>query len=150
MILKILFDSSVLIAAFVESHPKHKSALSFLTKAKNKKFELFVSAHTILEVYSVLTSAPFKPRITSEIAKKLIENNIKPFAKIVYLSDKDYFVIVEKMSSSGLIGGIVYDAIIVECALNSKVDKILTLNPKDFLRLTNESSTKVQYRIVGL
>jgi len=148
--LKILFDTSVLIAAFVESHPKHKSALSFLTKAKNKEFELFVSAHTILEVYSVLTSAPFKPRITSEIAKKLIENNIKPFAKIVYLSDKDYFLIVEKMSSSGLIGGVVYDAIIVECALNYKVDKIITLNPKDFLQLTNESSTKAQYRIIGL
>ncbi|HED06744.1 MAG TPA: PIN domain-containing protein [Ignavibacteria bacterium] len=150
MILKILFDSSVLIAAFVEFHPKHKTALSFLVKAKNKEFELFVSAHSILEVYSVLTSAPFKPRITSVIAKQLIENNIRSFAKIVYLSDKDYFVIIEKMSSSGLIGGIVYDAIIVECALNSKVDEILTLNPKDFLRLTNESSTKTQCRIVGL
>ena len=148
--MKILFDSSVLIAAFVESHPKHKPALSFLTKAKNKEFELFVSAHTILEVYSVLTSAPFKPRITAVIAKQLIENNIRSFAKIVYLSGKDYFVILEKMSSSGLIGGIVYDAIIVECALNSKVDEILTLNPKDFLRLTNESSTKAQYRIAGL
>jgi len=54
------------------------------------------------------------------------------------------------MSSSGLIGGIVYDGIIVECALGSKVDEILTLNLKDFLRLTNESSTKAQYRIVGL
>lgn len=148
--MKILFDSSVLIAAFVEFHPKHKTALSFLAKAKNKEFELFVSAHSILEVYSVLTSAPFKPRITSVIAKQLIENNIRSFAKIVYLSDKDYFVIIEKMSSSGLIGGIVYDAIIVECALNSKVDEILTLNPKDFLRLTNESSTKTQCGIVGL
>ena len=150
MILKILFDSSVLIAAFVESHPKHKSALSALIKGKNKEFELFVSAHTILEIYSVLTGAPFKPRITSVIAKQLIENNIKSFAKIVYLSDKDYFTIVEKMSSSGLIGGIVYDAIIIECALNSKVDEILTLNSKDFLRLTNEFSTKPQYKIVGL
>ena len=148
--MKILFDSSVLIAAFVESHPKHKSALSFLTKAKNKEFKLFVSAHSILEVYSVLTSAPFRPKITAEIAKQLIENNIKPFAKIVYLSDQDYFTILEKMRSTGLIGGIVYDAIIVECALLSKVDEILTLNPKDFLRLTNESSTKSRYRIVGL
>ncbi len=148
--MKILFDSSVLIAAFVESHPKHKSALSFLIKAKNKEFELFVSAHTILEVYSVLTSAPFTPKITSVIAKRLIENNIKSIAKIIYLLDKDYFAIVEKMSRAGLIGGIVYDAIIVECALNSKVDKIVTLNPKDFLRLTKESSTKAKYKIIGL
>lgn len=148
--MKTLFDSSVLIAAFVEAHPKHKSALSALIKAKNKEFELFVSAHTILEIYSVLTSAPFKPKITSEIAKQLIKNNIKPFAKIVYLSDKDYFTIVDKMSSSGLVGGIAYDAIIIKCALNSKVDKILTLNSKDFLRLTNVFSTKPQYKIVSL
>lgn len=48
------------------------------------------------------------------------------------------------MCSSGLIGGIVFDAIIVECALNSKVDEILTLNSKDFLCLiTNENSIKI-------
>ena len=141
--MKIFFDSSVLIAAFVESHPKHKSALSFLVKAKNREFKLFVSAHTILEVYSVLTSAPFRPKITSVIAKKLIENNINAIAKIIYLSDEDYFKIIEKMCASDFKGGIVYDAIIVECALNSKVDEILTLNPKDFLRLTNDTSIRI-------
>lgn len=141
--MKIIFDSSVLIAAFVEFHPKHKSALSFLMKAKDKEFELYVSAHTILEVYSVLTSAPFRPKISTVIAKKLIENNIKAFARIFYLSDKDYFNIVDKMGDSGFKGGIVYDAIIVECALNSNVDEIITLNPKDFSRLTTESSIRI-------
>ncbi len=141
--MNILFDSSVLIAAFVESHPKHKSALSFLIKAKNREFEFFVSAHTIVEVYSVLTIAPFKPKISPKIAKKLIENNIKPTAKIVYLSDKDYFKIVEKMCDSDLKGGIVYDAIIIECALKSKVDEILTLNHKDFSRLSADTSLRI-------
>jgi len=141
--LKILFDSSVLIAAFVESHPKHKSALSFLIKAKNKEFELFVSSHTILEIYSVLTGAPFKPKITPIIAKQLIENNIKKIAKTIYLTDEDYFRIVENMINSNFSGGLVYDAIIVECGLKAKVDEILTLNSKDFLRLTNEISIKV-------
>lgn len=141
--MKIIFDSSVLIAAFVESHPDHESALSFLLKAKNKEFEFFVSAHTILEVYSVLTSAPFQPKISTVIAKKLIENNIKAFARIIYLSDTDYFHIVDKMCDSGFKGGIVYDAIVVECALNADVDEILTLNPKDFSRLTLGSSIQI-------
>ena len=130
--MKILFDTSILIAAFVESHPKHKSALSFLMRAKNKDFELLVPSHTILEIYSVLTSAPFRPRITPKIAKQLIDNNIKNIAKIIYLTDKDYFKIIERMSTSNFAGGIVYDAIIVECALISKADEILTLNSKDF------------------
>lgn len=141
--MKILFDSSVLIAAFVESHPKHKSALPFLIKAKNREFEFIVSAHTILEIYSVLTSAPLKPKISPIIAKKLIENNIKSIAKIVSLSDKDYLNIIQKMCDSDLKGGIVYDAIIVECGLKSKVDEILTLNPKDFSRLTEDNPLRI-------
>jgi len=141
--LKILFDSSVLIAAFVESHPKHKNALLFLTKANNREFELLVSSHTILEVYSVLTSAPFKPKITPAIATQLIESNIKTIAKTVTLIEEDYFNIVEKMSGANLSGGIIYDAIITECALKTIADEILTLNPKDFLRLTEGTSIKV-------
>lgn len=81
-------------------------------KAKDKEFELFVSSHTILEIYSVLTSAPFKPQITPVIAKQLIVNNIKNIAKTIYLTDENYFAIVEKMSNSNFSGGIVYDAII--------------------------------------
>ncbi len=141
--MKILFDSSVLIAAFIESHPKHKPALSYLVKAKDNTFELLVSSHSIMEVYSVLTGAPFKPRITPIIAKQLIENNIKNIARTVYLTGEDYFRIIEKMSISNFSGGIVYDAIIVECALKSKADEIYTLNPKDFLHLTNKTSIKI-------
>jgi predicted nucleic acid-binding protein len=141
--LRILFDSSVLIAAFVESHPKHKSALSFLVQAKNKEFQLLVSSHTLLEIYSVLTSAPFKPKITPTIAKQLIKNNIKYIAKTIYLTDENYYKIVEKMGESNFSGGIVYDSIVVECALTAKADEILTLNPKDFLRLTEGTKIKV-------
>lgn len=103
--MKILFDSSLLISAFVESHPKHESALSFLAKAKNREFEFLVSAHTILEVYSVLKSAPFNPKISPETAKKLIENNMKSTAKILSLSDKDYFKFFDKMCDADLKGG---------------------------------------------
>lgn len=141
--MKILFDSSVLIAAFVESHPKHKPALSFLLKAKNKEFELLISSHTILEIYSVLTSAPFKPKITPKIAIQLIEINIKNIAKIIYLKDKDYFRLIEKMSKNNFSGGIVYDALIVECALNAEADEIVSLNTKDFLKLITDAPLKV-------
>ena len=47
------------------------------------------------------------------------------------------------MSNSNFSGGIIYDAIVVECSLNAKADEILTLNSKDFLRLTKEISIKV-------
>jgi predicted nucleic acid-binding protein len=112
-------------------------------KAKNKEFQLIVSSHTILEIYSVLTGAPFKPKITPIIAKQLIENNVKNIAKTIYLTDEDAFKIVDKMFDSNFSGGLIYDAIVVECALKAKVDEILTLNSKDFLRLTDKISIKV-------
>ncbi len=141
--MKVLFDSSIFIAAFVESHPKHEVALEYLLKAKNKEFGLIVSAHTILEVYSVLTGAPFKPKITPQTANRLIKNNIKKFSKVVHLSGREYYNLVIKMSDNQLEGGIVYDALIVECAINSKADEIVTINSKDFYRLTRDTSIKV-------
>ncbi len=141
--MKILFDSSILIAAFIESHPKHKSALLSLTKAKNEEFELLISSHSILEIFSVLTSAPFKPRITPNIAKQIIDNNIKNLARTIYLTDKDYFKVIDRMNTLNFSGGIIYDAIIVECALKAQADEILTLNSKDFIKLTNDFPIKV-------
>jgi len=38
--LKIFFDTSVLIAAFVEAHPGHKISLPWLQKVKKKKLKV--------------------------------------------------------------------------------------------------------------
>lgn len=139
----MVFDSSALIAACVEAHPKHYPALAWLKRAKKKEFEYIVSAHSLLEVYSVLTSAPFKPRISSSTAKSLIEQNIKSNAKIVSLTEKEYFHLLEKVSKLALKGGIVYDAIVVECARKFNAKEILTSNPKDFVHLITDDSIKI-------
>lgn len=138
-----IFDTSALIAACIQVHPKHHSALSWLKRAKNKEIEYIVSAHSLLEVYSVLTGAPFKPRISPSTAKKLIDRNIREDAKIISLSEKEYFRIIEKMERLGLKGGIVYDGIVVECALKSKSSEIITCNTKDFSRLIPDESIKI-------
>ncbi len=141
--MRTLFDSSVLVAACVEAHPKHQSALSWLKRAKNKEIEYIVAAHSLAEIYSVLTRAPFKPRIFPSIAQKLIEQNIKVDAKIISLSEREYFRVIKNMVQLGLKGGIVYDAIIVECARKSKSDEIITSNIKDFSRLIPDDSIKI-------
>lgn len=138
-----VFDSSALIAACVEAHPKHASAISWLKRAKNKEIEYLVSAHSLLEVYSVLTRAPFKPPISPSTAKRLIEQNIKKDAKIISLTGKEYFQIIDRMTQLGLTGSIVYDAIIVECARKSKAKEVITSNIKDFTRLIPDDSIKI-------
>ena len=41
--MKILFDTSVIIAALVETHPMHTRAFPWLKRARSAEFELIVA-----------------------------------------------------------------------------------------------------------
>lgn len=57
--MKVLFDTSVLVAAMVESHPGHRRALPWLQGAKSGRVTFLVTAHTLAELYAVLTRLPY-------------------------------------------------------------------------------------------
>lgn len=130
----IVFDTSVLIAAFVTSHPKHEQASACFKKAK-ETHTLLVSAHSLAECYAVLTRLPLSPKLTPHDAKIIIEENIIKHGKIISLSSKDYMELMKETANKGLTGGIIYDAITIKAAQKAKADKILTYNLKDFQRL---------------
>jgi len=132
--LKILFDTSVIIAGLVESHPMHQKAFPWLKRAKSNEFELIVASHTIAELYAVLSTLPIKPRITPLIARKLINENIEPNSKIISLTPGEYKSVIKLISELGLAGGIIYDALIAMVAQKSKVERLLTLNIDHFNR----------------
>ena len=132
--MKILFDTSVIIAALVESHPMHKRAFPWLKQAKANKFEMIVASHTIAELYAVLSTLPTKPRISPLTARKLINENIESISKIVSLTPEEYKSVIKQVSELGLVGGITYDALIAKVAQKSKVEKLLTLNIDHFNR----------------
>ena len=107
------------------------------------EIEVFVSTHTIAELYSVLTRIPRKPRINPELAQQLIVENLSSFNKVV-LSAEDYQATVSKMVSLNLPGGGIYDGLIAQAALKAGVDVLLTLNPNDFTRLGDDVRRLVQ------
>ncbi|MBL1214375.1 MAG: PIN domain-containing protein [Ignavibacteriae bacterium] len=141
--MRVLFDGSVIIAAIIEAHPKHEMAIEWLLKAKTKKFKLVISSHSLLEVYSVLTAAPFKPKISPSTARKLVDANIKKIASVHSINGNEYFRLIDKVSNLNLKGGIVYDALIYECARKAKAKEIVTLNAKDFKRLNINNEIKI-------
>ncbi|HEV2064753.1 MAG TPA: PIN domain-containing protein, partial [Thermoanaerobaculia bacterium] len=75
--MKVLFDTSVLVAAMVEPHPVHERALSWLKRARVGDFEFLVASHTLAELYAVLTTLPVRPRISPEIASRLVQQNVE-------------------------------------------------------------------------
>ena len=133
--MKILFDTSLIIAAVVESHPMHVRAFPWLKKAKAKDFELVVASHTIAETYAVLSTLPIKPRISPSVAWRLINENIVSISKIVSLTPAEYSFTIKQISELGLVGGITYDALIAKVAQKSKVKRMLTLNLEHFTRV---------------
>ena len=133
--MRTLFDTSVLVAAIVEPHPMHTRALPWLQRAKAEEIDFLVASHTLAELYAALTTLPLKPRISPLTAWRLVHDNIETSAKIISLSPSDYKDTIKYMSELGLTGDIIYDALIVKAAQKSGVERLLTFNADDFVRL---------------
>lgn len=140
---KVLFDTSILVSAFVVSHPHHQSCADWLDRAKVGEMDGFVATHTLAETYSVLTRLPLRPRISAHLAQQLITENLERL-ETVPLEAKDYHVVMTNMVSLNLTGGSIYDALIAEAAINVGVDILLTLNPRDFIRFGDTIAQIVQ------
>ena len=141
--MKTLFDTSVIIAALVESHPIHERAFPWLKQAKEKQFELIVASHTLAELYAVLSTLPLKPRISSSVAWRLINENIVPNSKVISLTPAEYCSTIKSMSEMGLIGGTIYDSLIAKVAQKAGVERLLTLNIDHFRRVWQDCENKI-------
>jgi predicted nucleic acid-binding protein len=141
--MKVLFDTSVLVAAFEVSHPRHDVCLPWLQRAQEKKINGYVSTHTLAELYSVLTRLPVKPPISPALAQRLLDENLYAFVAIPLAAD-DYQQAIARMVKLNLPGGGIFDALIAQAALKAEVDLLLTLNPNHFTRLGQDLAQRVQ------
>jgi predicted nucleic acid-binding protein len=133
--LKVFFDTSVLVAAIIEAHPKHGNSLTWLQKVRKKGIKGVISVHTLLELYSILTTLPLSPKIYPSLAANLIKENILVDFEVIKYSADDYVKLLEELSKGNVSGGASYDGLILYAARKIKVDKILTLNVNDFVRV---------------
>jgi predicted nucleic acid-binding protein len=140
---KILFDTSVLVAAMVEGHPHHAVALPWLQLVQQKLEVGLVAAHSLAELYAVLTRLPVHPRIPPPMAVHLIRTNILAACEVVALSENEYVALLDHLAEVGIAGGAVYDAIILHTAQKADADQIVTLNESDFRRVLPALAGKV-------
>ena len=140
---KALFDTSVLVAALWTNHPKHSACISRLKKVKSGNIQGIICTHTLAELYSVLTRLPIKPAVSPQLAQQLIRENLAEF-EVVSLCAEDYQTVINKMVNSNLTGGGIYDALIAQVVFKAEVDRLLTLNPKHFIRFGEEIAKLVE------
>jgi len=130
--MKVLFDTSVLVAALLELHPNHKLAFPYLLNVKNGEHIGFISIHSLAELYAILTTIPIHKEAATNEIWTLISNSILQYFQIVEVTKSDYQKILQLLANNELRGGIVYDAVIAHAAYKAKVDKLLTFNTKHF------------------
>jgi len=90
-----------------------------------------ISLHSRAELYSVLTGMPRNPRISPATAQRMIRVNLGACVNVA-LEAEDYEAVMDRVLKYQLAGGIVYDALIAQCALKIGATAIVTLNAKHF------------------
>jgi predicted nucleic acid-binding protein len=130
--MRVFLDTSVLVAAVVQSHESHASAFVVLDRVQNEKDEGFISAHSAAEMYAVLTKLPPPMRHSPERALLSIEENVFKYFKVAALNAGDYTALIREAALAGIRGGTIYDAVLLKCASKTEAEKIFTLNLRHF------------------
>ncbi len=141
--MRVLYDTSVLVAALLVEHPNHDRAFPELESARRGEIQGYISTHTFAELYAVMTRLPKPLKVLPEEAQALIADLIE-YLTPVSLLPEEYESVVARMVKFRLTGGGIFDALIAQAALKVEVDYLITLNPKDFTRLGEEIATIVK------
>jgi len=140
---RVFYDTSVLVAALIEAHPRHSEAGSWLRRAKSGEVEFLTASHCLAELFSILSAYPTKPRISPADAWRLVQENVASAAHLVALSPADYSKTIQRASEMGLSGGVIYDALIARAAEKAGAERLLTLNGADFRRVWPEGESLI-------
>jgi len=132
---KACLDTNVLIAASVREHKHHVPSFDLVKAVHVGRVLGYISTHGLAEFYSVITRAPFTPRVHPAEAGRFLDDNILPYFELVALSADDYKAVVRSCVNAGLRGGVVFVALHLHSAQKAGCDRIYTLNVKDFRSL---------------
>src|SRR5688572_4257968 len=106
--MKMLADTSCMVALLVEDHPAHARVLPYLQRVVRGEVRGVLAAHTLAETYSVLTRMPHTPPIRPEVAWQAIERNL-PHFEVVALTEEEYKSVLSELAGRGIGGGPTYD-----------------------------------------
>jgi predicted nucleic acid-binding protein len=141
--MKVFCDTNVLVAAFIASHPHHQAARPVLERVKAGRDTGFVAVHSLAETYGVLTRLPGGNQVPAPIAWQLINENVVKNFTLVTLTARDYSSAVETAAQNGVVGGQVYDALLLAAASKSGAERIYTFNVSHFQNLADDALRKL-------
>ena len=139
--MKLFFDTSVLVAVFYGDHPAHEAAIQCYQDANPRTS--CCAAHSVAELYAVMTRLPVRPAIAPEQCMLFI-NDVRERCALVGLTGAEYLATVASAARAGLPGGKVCDALILACAGKAGAEVVYTLNARDFERIAPDLAGRIQ------
>ena len=123
-------DTNVLIAAYCPWHDHHEPSRREIDRLRAGKADLVVAAHSLIEMYSVLTRIP-QWRMSPEDALTLIRSNLEGVQTIQLAADEVWDTL-DRAQHLGIRGGRIHDVLIARCALRGGATTLLTWNDRHF------------------
>ncbi|MGA2205648.1 MAG: PIN domain-containing protein [Terracidiphilus sp.] len=136
----IFLDTSVLVAIAQVDHVHHVPSRELWNGCAAK--ETAVSAHTLAEFYSSVTSMPPGIRLSGRDAMLALETFLRRIAPIA-LAASEYIETLKSCAAAGLTGGMIYDALHVACARKVNAERIYTWNVRHFQRVAPDLAGKI-------
>ena len=138
--MRVLCDSSVLIAALLPSEDHHASSAAVL----NGTDTMVVHVHALNETFATLTGGALGFRVDADLAARLIREQIVARAAMVVLDAEEVTDALDKARAHGVRGGAVYDYMHLVAARKGKADILYTLNLSDFQHLHREGDPEIR------
>lgn len=138
--MKTFLDTSVLIAASDAEHPHHSQSRPLLAGASRDTTAC--GAHTLAEVYAVLSRLPGGKRQRPELAGLLIDQIVGKLT-IVSLSHEEYASAIGKAAQSRLAGGAIFDLLLLACARKVDAEQIYTWNIRHFKMVAPDLADRI-------
>ena len=97
--MKVYLDTKILVAASVQEHQHHVQSFDLVKAVKEGALKGCIGTHGLAEFYSVITGAPFTPRIHATEAGRFVEDNILAHFELVALSTDDYKAVLRSCTT---------------------------------------------------
>lgn len=134
----VFIDTNVLVAATVESHPSHATAVALLARLVADKVPLSISTQICREFLVVLTRQPVEGRTFSVDEAQVALGRWRSSCTVLGDDEAVLAEVLDLVRRHGVKGKQVHDANVVATMLANGISRLATFNVGDFRRYEDE------------
>jgi predicted nucleic acid-binding protein len=125
----VFLDTSVIVAASRSLDARYEASQRILCQCQPETS--FSAAHCIAETYTNLTGIQPPYRVRPAQAIQILQH-LSTQLTLISLAPDEVLGVCRRTAEIGLIGGVIYDALILACARKVKAEHIYTWNERHF------------------